>query len=109
VHCKRQAASRADCTAGNSSAISTAMISIITNSTMRVNPVNRVVLDPSSGPCMGFSQSSGHTDRGRIIRRDGFILWNPPHLPKEFDPFAAKFKSAGSSIAVPWARSRESK
>jgi hypothetical protein len=38
VHCARRAASRADCTAGNSNAIKTAMIAITTKSSMSVKP-----------------------------------------------------------------------
>ena len=38
VHCMRRAASRAACTAGSKSAISTAMIAITTRSSISVNP-----------------------------------------------------------------------
>jgi hypothetical protein len=38
VHCARRAASRADCTAGKSSAINTAMMAMTTSSSMSVNP-----------------------------------------------------------------------
>ena len=38
VHCIRLAASRAACTAGNNSAIKTAMIAITTSSSMSVKP-----------------------------------------------------------------------
>ncbi len=41
-HCDRRAASRAICTAGNSSAMSTAMMAITTNNSMSVNPVFRL-------------------------------------------------------------------
>src|SRR6516165_5702004 len=38
THCERRAASRAACTAGSKSAISTAMIAMTTKSSMRVKP-----------------------------------------------------------------------
>ena len=38
VHWMRRAASRADCTAGNSKAIKTAMMAITTRSSISVNP-----------------------------------------------------------------------
>src|SRR5262245_59235045 len=38
-HWDRRAASRADCTAGNRSAIRTAMMAITTSNSMRVNPI----------------------------------------------------------------------
>src|ERR1700730_14088614 len=38
THCDRRAASRAACTAGNKSAIKTAMIAITTSSSISVNP-----------------------------------------------------------------------
>ncbi len=42
VHCDRRAASRAACTAGSNSAISTAMIAITTSSSIRVKPRGRL-------------------------------------------------------------------
>src|SRR5580698_6790816 len=41
VHCIRRAASRADCTAGNSKAISTAMMAMTTRSSINVKPRDR--------------------------------------------------------------------
>ena len=46
-----RAASRADCTAGSSIAISTAMIAITTNNSISVNPRN--IVGPSSDPPPG--------------------------------------------------------
>src|SRR5271166_2307808 len=47
VHWMRRAASRADCTAGKSRAIKTAMIAITTKSSMRVKPlrIDRIASD----------------------------------------------------------------
>src|SRR3954463_6139586 len=44
THCERRAASRAACTAGNSRAISTAMIAMTTSSSIRVKPLLREVM-----------------------------------------------------------------
>ena len=42
MHWARRAASRADCTAGNRSEISTAMIAMTTKSSISVKPANRL-------------------------------------------------------------------
>ena len=47
AHCARRAASRADCTAGKSSEIKTAMIAITTSNSIRVNPVFLRVFIPT--------------------------------------------------------------
>src|SRR3954447_17001493 len=55
THCARRAASRAACTAGNSSAINTAMMAMTTSSSMSVNPRRLIEAsglsqgDPESG------------------------------------------------------------
>src|SRR4051794_3015377 len=67
MHCARRAASRADCTAGSKSAISTPMMAMTTNSSIRVKPrLRRVsIRTPPSGMPPGFDRPSGSELIGR--------------------------------------------
>src|SRR4051794_23629543 len=56
THCDRRAASRAAWTAGNSSAIRTAMIAITTRSSMSVKPLRLAVFMGASGKEGGFQR-----------------------------------------------------
>src|SRR5262249_52301219 len=66
VHWARRAASRADCTAGSKSAISTAMIAITTSSSIRVKPAWRIARSlcrfTESAPSRGGISCRGGTE-----------------------------------------------
>ncbi len=77
VHWMRRAASRADCTAGKSRAIKTAMIAITTNSSIRVKPsrVDRISYDliivSSLNEMNGFGVSQ--LCEGTMMRELGYM------------------------------------
>ena len=54
MHWMRRAASRADCTAGRSKAISTAMMAITTRSSIKVNAERRVFMGSFSSRITGM-------------------------------------------------------
>src|SRR5262249_20181132 len=96
VHWMRRAASRADCTAGNSSAISTLMIAMTTKSSMSVNPLlhfdpdslvdDPVRIDVSPPALVGRSQC------------DGSVLAIFPLLPPALAIFSSKSSRNGENM-----------
>src|SRR5262249_12978929 len=67
VHWMRRAASRADCTAGSSKAISTAMMAMTTRSSIRVNP-SRPLWDLALMATLSEVRTQGE-ERATRIRR----------------------------------------
>src|SRR5208337_4661915 len=67
MHWARRAASRAACTAGNKSAIKSAMIAITTNSSIKVKPRPRSDMTP---PTPENQRVSSLNERGRDIARE---------------------------------------
>ena len=83
VHWIRRAASRAAWTAGNKSAISTAMMAITTRSSIKVKPRRRIDNSPQY-KIHTQKKESGHDDRERGPTIEPAVSWvrQPRWIPK---------------------------
>src|SRR5512135_1052133 len=72
THCSRRAAPRADCTAGNSSAINTAMIPITTSSSISVNARRRPLM---VGPLLNVGVGKKATGANCQLRKNLGRKW----------------------------------